>query len=74
MCERKMTAATSRTSAAIERFLTVAEVAERLRVTERTVRNWISKGYLVAYRLDGVVRISSVDLDRFIEVRRIKLP
>jgi excisionase family DNA binding protein len=75
MCKTKKTAATDQMSATIaECFLTVAEVAERLRVTQRTVRNWIRKGYLVAYRLDGVVRISPVDLDRFIKARRIQLP
>jgi excisionase family DNA binding protein len=75
MCERTMTAATDQTSAAAgERLLSVTEVAERLGVTQRTVRNWIRKGDLVAYRLGGVVRISPVDLDRFIRARRIQLP
>lgn len=39
------------------RLLTVREVAEEWRVTERTVRNWIDKGAVVSEKRGGVVRI-----------------
>jgi excisionase family DNA binding protein len=42
----------------IETFHTVAEVAEALRVSSRTVRRWIADGDLVARRLGGAVRIA----------------
>ena len=53
-----------------DRYLTVAEVAERLRVTEFTVRNWLRAGRLDGYRPGGTKagwRIRESDLDRFIE-------
>lgn len=40
-----------------ERLLTVKEVAERWRVTERTVRTWIDKGAVHALKKGGTVRI-----------------
>lgn len=36
-----------------EQHLTVAEVAERLRVSEWTVRRWIKSGALRAIQADG---------------------
>lgn len=38
-------------------LLTVKEVAEQWRVTERTVWNWIDKGAVRATKKGGVVRI-----------------
>ena len=38
------------------KFFTITEVAERLRVSTRTVRRWIEAGDLVAHRVGGVVR------------------
>jgi excisionase family DNA binding protein len=49
-------------------WLTVADVAGRFQVTERTVRNWIRSGLLVAKKLGGVVRIHPD------EVRRLAKP
>jgi excisionase family DNA binding protein len=39
-------------------FFTIAEVAERLRASPRTVRRWIEAGDLVAHRIGGIVRIA----------------
>lgn len=47
-------------------FLTVAEVAERLRVNPQTVRNWIDRGRLPATRVGRRVRVRQADLGRFI--------
>jgi excisionase family DNA binding protein len=48
-------------------FLTVVQVAERLRVVPQTVRNWIARGQLRAVRVGPRrVRVRQVDLDRFL--------
>ncbi len=48
-------------------FLTVAEVAEMLKLNQQTVRNWIDAGSLPAIRVGRRVRIKRSDLDRIIE-------
>jgi excisionase family DNA binding protein len=47
-------------------FFTIPEVAERLNVSTRTVRRWIMRGELIAYRLGSVVRIAESDLRAFL--------
>jgi excisionase family DNA binding protein len=48
-------------------FLTVAEVADMLRLNQQTVRNTIDRGELAAVRVGPRrVRIRKSDLDRFI--------
>lgn len=50
-----------------DRYLTVAEVAERLRVNRQTVRNWIARGQLGAVRVGTRrVRVPQAELDRFL--------
>jgi len=46
-----------------DEFLTVAEVAERLKLNQQTVRNWIDRGELPAYRIGRRVRISFADFN-----------
>ena len=48
-------------------FLTVAEVAELLKLNQQTVRNWIDQGSLPALRVGRRVRIRQSDLDRLLE-------
>jgi excisionase family DNA binding protein len=48
-------------------FLTVAEVADLLRLNQQTVRNWIDAGSLPALRVGRRVRIKRSDLDRILE-------
>jgi excisionase family DNA binding protein len=48
-------------------FLTVAEVAELLKLNQQTVRNWIDAGSLPAIRVGRRVRIKRADLDRILE-------
>jgi excisionase family DNA binding protein len=50
-----------------ESFLTVAEVAELLKLNQQTVRNWIDQGSLPAHRVGRRVRIRQSDLDRLLE-------
>lgn len=47
-------------------FLTVAEVAELLKLNQQTVRNWIDQGSLPAVRVGRRVRIRRADLDRIL--------
>src|SRR5579863_2823962 len=49
-----------------ESFLTVAEVAELLKLNQQTVRNWIDAGTLPAFRVGRRVRILRADLDRIL--------
>ena len=53
-------------------MLTVKEVAQELRVSERLVTKWITKGELPAIDLGKGYRIYRSDLDAFIEKRRTK--
>jgi len=51
-----------------EKMFTVKEVAEQLRVDEKTVRRWIQKGELIALNVGGIrpdYRISSTNLQGF---------
>ncbi|WP_404384382.1 helix-turn-helix domain-containing protein [Caenispirillum salinarum] len=53
-----------------EDFLTIAEVAERCRVGERTVRYWIAQpNGLRAIRIGRLVRIRQSDLHLFLRQR-----
>ena len=49
---------------------TVAQVAERLQVSTKTVRRWIENDDLIAHRLGRQLRISEADLQTFIKARR----
>jgi excisionase family DNA binding protein len=47
-------------------YLTVAEVAEVLKLNQQTVRNWIDQGSLPALRVGRRVRIKRSDFDRIL--------
>ncbi len=55
-----------------DKLLTVKEVAEELRVSERRVTRWIQKGELPALHLGKDYRIYRSDLDKFIQEKRTK--
>ena len=46
-------------------FLTIDEIAQRLKVSTKTVRRWIDRGELRVYRLGGQIRVSEEDLFLF---------
>jgi excisionase family DNA binding protein len=50
-----------------ETYLTVAEVAETLKLNQQTVRNWIDQGSLPAVRIGRRVRIKRSDFQRIID-------
>ena len=47
-------------------FLTVAEVAQTLKLNQQTVRNWIDQGSLPALRIGRRVRIRRSDFEALI--------
>lgn len=49
-----------------EEYLTVAEVAETLKLNQQTVRNWIDQGSLPALRVGRRVRIKRSDFQRIL--------
>jgi excisionase family DNA binding protein len=54
-------------------FLTVGDVAERLRVHPQTVRAWIARGDLRAIKIGRTVRITQRDLQQMLDRARIPL-
>jgi excisionase family DNA binding protein len=53
-------------------FLTVAEVAARLRVSTRTVQRWQEENVIAFVKVNGVVRISEEHLQNWIDKKTIK--
>ena len=49
-----------------EEFLTVAEVADILKLNQQTVRNWIDQGSFPAVRIGRRVRIRRSDFERIL--------
>jgi excisionase family DNA binding protein len=52
-------------------LLTIEEVAGRLKVKEKTVRDWIGRGELDAYKIGKEWRVRRDHLERHIEARRV---
>jgi excisionase family DNA binding protein len=52
------------------KFFTIAEVAESLRVSSRTIRRRIRAGDLVVHRIGNLVRIAERDLRAFLAMYR----
>jgi excisionase family DNA binding protein len=52
--------------AVIPRLFSVADTAQRLGVSARTVRRWIDEGQLPIHRLGRQIRITEADLIAFI--------
>ncbi|HEY3728030.1 MAG TPA: helix-turn-helix domain-containing protein [Solirubrobacteraceae bacterium] len=50
-----------------EEYLTVAEVAETLKLNQQTVRNWIDQGSLPALRVGRRVRIKRSDFQQILD-------
>ena len=49
-----------------ETYLTVAEVAETLKLNQQTIRNWIDQGSLPAIRVGRRVRIRRSDFEQIL--------
>ena len=55
-----------------ERYLTLPEVAEQLKVSRRTVYRWIKSGDLDAYQFGREYRITESALKDFLEAHRFR--
>ncbi len=54
-----------------DEFYTLQEVADRLKVSYRSVYRWVHAGRLPAYRVgEREWRVRNADLERFLEERR----
>ncbi len=53
-----------------ETYYTLPEIADKLKVSRRTVYRWVQGKELPAYKLGGEFRITERDLERFLEERR----
>lgn len=53
-------------------YLTIKEVAETIKVSERTIRNWIDAGTLKASRFGLQYRIKKSDFEAFTNQSEIK--
>jgi excisionase family DNA binding protein len=47
-----------------DEYLSVHEIADRLKLNQQTIRNWIDQGQLPAVRVGRRVRVRRADLDR----------
>lgn len=54
------------------KYLTSVEVAEVLRISAYTVREWIRDGKLRASKIGKAYLVSDVDLFKFVESKRTK--
>ena len=54
----------------LARFYTIAQVAELLAISERSVRRWIATGELVAHKFGRGVRISETELKTFLALHK----
>ncbi|HFJ9245023.1 TPA: helix-turn-helix domain-containing protein [Bacillus cereus] len=50
-----------------EQFYTIKEVAQHLKVSERTIHNWIKEGHLGSYKVGRLTRISKEQLDDYLQ-------
>ncbi|MCK9467617.1 MAG: helix-turn-helix domain-containing protein [Candidatus Absconditabacterales bacterium] len=50
----------------MDKYFTIQEVAEALKVTVQTVRNWIKSGELNSVKLKHSIRITEADLKDFV--------
>ncbi|MHA1600802.1 MAG: helix-turn-helix domain-containing protein [Alphaproteobacteria bacterium] len=50
-----------------DRLLTPPQVATHLQVNERTVTQWLRKGHLRGFKIGKEWRVSSIDLETFLD-------
>jgi excisionase family DNA binding protein len=51
----------------IDEFFTVEEIADKLKVSEQTIRAWIREGRLEAYKFGRAHRIPAASFQQFME-------
>lgn len=57
----------------MEQFITVDEVAERLKVSRMTIYRYIKSGKIPAYKLDHGLRIKQADIEQFLNKQKVKI-
>lgn len=57
------------------KLLTILEVAEAIKVSEKTVRRLIKSGDLTAYKVGerGQLRVKDQDLEHYVEAQRVRV-
>ena len=53
-----------------EPFYSVASLAKKLALSERTIRDVLKRGELPCYRIGAQLRVDPADLKRWLEARR----
>ena len=48
------------------KILTVKQAALRLNISEKTLRNWVYKGIVPSFRLNGLRRFHEDELDQWV--------
>ncbi|PIQ70144.1 excisionase [Candidatus Shapirobacteria bacterium CG11_big_fil_rev_8_21_14_0_20_40_12] len=57
----------------INNFLTISEIAKKLKVSERTIYRFVESGKLKAHKLTrGTTRIAEKDLNQFLKKHKTK--
>ena len=56
----------------MDNYYTVKEVAEKLHISEQTVRNHIKKGNIEAFAIGEGWRIPESEITKFIEKNKVK--
>jgi excisionase family DNA binding protein len=52
-------------------FITLKQLLQSVPVSDRTIRNWIDAGKLRAYKLDGKLVFNVLDIEAFLQRRRV---
>jgi hypothetical protein len=52
-------------------FVTLKQALQSLPVSERTIRNYIDAGKLRAYKLDGMLVFNVLDIEAFLQRRKV---
>ena len=53
-------------------LMTLVEVADHLRIGQRTAYGWAKSGKLPAFKVGGTWRFDRVDIDRWVEEQKSK--
>jgi excisionase family DNA binding protein len=54
-----------------EEYLTIKDIAQQLKMDEKTIRRWVKDGKLPAISLGGKYRIARSDLNAFLDSKRL---
>jgi excisionase family DNA binding protein len=54
-----------------EEYLSIKDIAQQLKMDEKTIRRWIKSGQLPAIELGGKYRVTRSDLTAFLESRKL---